>query len=38
VLTGLPAIALLVMAQAFYQTRSVARFATLGLLIALVAL
>jgi mannose/fructose/N-acetylgalactosamine-specific phosphotransferase system component IIC len=37
-LTSLPAIALLIMAQAFYQTRSVARFATLGLLIALVAL
>jgi hypothetical protein len=37
-LASLPAFALLIMAQAFYQTRSAARFATLGLLIALVVL
>jgi hypothetical protein len=34
----MPAFALLIIAQAFYQTRSAARFATLGLLLALVVL
>lgn len=37
-LTSIPAFALLIIAQAFYQTRAAARFATLGLLIALVVL
>lgn len=37
-LSALPAFALLSIGHAFYQTRAAARFATLGLLIALVAL